>query len=91
MNKKICVHCFISGKVQGVWFRAGVKDQADNLNITGWARNLSDGRVEVMASGEKNNIEQLHAWLKIGPPHAKVIEVAYEEVPWQSFDQFDVL
>jgi acylphosphatase len=90
MTDQICIHCYVSGKVQGVWFRASAKKQADQLGITGWARNLPDGRVEVLACGEKNNIATMHAWLKQGPQLAQVTEVSYEELPWQVHQDFVV-
>jgi len=49
---KICVHSFVSGKVQGVWFRQSTKEQALKQDVTGWAKNLSDGRVEVLLCGD---------------------------------------
>ena len=53
---KLSIHCFVTGRVQGVWFRSSAKTQAIELGITGWARNLPDGRVEVQASGDKIKI-----------------------------------
>ncbi len=89
MTKQITIHCYISGKVQGVWFRASTKEQADQLGITGFVRNLSDGRVEVVASGEKEKISQLFEWLKQGPELAQVTDVTYEEVAMQTFHRFE--
>lgn len=83
MQKKICIHCFVSGKVQGVWFRAGAQEQARELGLTGWARNLPDGRVEVMACGTQDKLAELYRWLHEGPPLAKVTDVTYEELPWR--------
>lgn len=88
MTKEICIHCYVSGKVQGVWFRASTQEQAQRLNITGWARNLPDGRVEVLACGKKENIAELYEWLKHGPQGAKVTELSYEEQPWQELHGF---
>lgn len=88
MANKICIHVFVAGKVQNVWFRASTKTEADKLGIVGFARNLPDGRVEVMACGEKDKIAQLHEWLKEGPELAEVKELSYEEVPWQEFSGF---
>ncbi len=90
MQEKICIHCFVSGKVQGVWFRAGTQDKAKELGITGWARNLPDGRVEVIACGEKDKVAELHAWLKQGPELANVTDVIYEEIAWQDHTRFGV-
>ncbi|EKD54699.1 MAG: acylphosphatase [uncultured bacterium] len=90
MQKKICVHCFVSGKVQGVWFRAGTQDKANELDITGWARNLPDGRVEVLACGTLEKIAELCSWLKMGPELANVTDVTYEEIPWQDHSRFAV-
>jgi len=86
---KICIHCFISGRVQGVWYRASTQKEAQKLGITGWARNLPDGRVEVMACGEPAQLAKLHAWLKRGPTLAEVSEVTYEELVVQEFDGFE--
>lgn len=81
-------HYFLSGKVQGVWFRASTKEQADLLGVTGWVRNLSDGRVEVLAYGEKDQIEKLHIWLQKGPERALVSDFFCEEQPWQACQAF---
>lgn len=89
MTKQICIHCFVSGKVQGVWFRASTQEQAEKLGLTGWARNLSDGRVEVMACGDEDKIALLYEWLKQGPALAKVSNLTREELPWQEFYSFE--
>ena len=62
----------VSGKVQGVWFRASARDQAVALGLRGFARNLPDGRVEVLAAGDAEALEQLAQWLRLGPPLARV-------------------
>ncbi len=62
----------ISGKVQGVWFRASTRDEALRLKLRGYAGNLADGRVEVLAMGDADAIEQLSSWLQHGPPLARV-------------------
>ncbi|HEV8692975.1 MAG TPA: acylphosphatase [Lysobacter sp.] len=69
------VHFIVSGKVQGVWFRASTRDQAVALGLRGHARNLPDGRVEVLAVGDPDVIEQLAQWLHYGPPLARVDEL----------------
>ena len=70
----------VQGRVQGVYYRASARDQARRLNLSGWARNCLDGSVEVMAEGERVQLEQLMAWCHIGPPAAVVTHV---EVEWQ--------
>lgn len=65
----------VSGKVQGVWFRASTREQALQLGLRGHARNLDDGRVEVLAMGDADAIERLARWLQQGPPLAWVDEV----------------
>ncbi len=62
----------VSGKVQGVWFRASTRDVAVRLGLHGYAKNLADGRVEVLATGEAAAIEALATWLRHGPPLARV-------------------
>ncbi len=70
---------FVSGKVQGVWFRQSTKEQADRLGITGWVRNLEDGRVEALLQGEEQNLETLKHWLHRGPSNARVSQVEISE------------
>lgn len=82
MIKQSGMRCYISGKVQGVWFRATAKQQAERLAITGWARNLVDGRVEVVAYGEKDQLDLFYSWLQQGPEHAQVTECTREEFEW---------
>lgn len=88
MSEQICIHCFVSGKVQGVWYRASTKTEAEKLGIKGWARNLDDGRVEVLACGDKEKVMQLLEWLKHGPRLARVTEVTVELLPFESHDEF---
>lgn len=90
MTQKKCIHCFVTGKVQGVWFRASTQVKAKELGITGWTRNLKDGRVEVVACGDEKALEKLHQWLHRGPRAAEVTDVSYEELPWEEHDRFGV-
>jgi acylphosphatase len=76
-----CIRCIVSGKVQGVWFRGSTQSQAVALGITGHARNLPDGSVEVLACGEAPAVEKLQAWLWQGPPSARVDDVACAAAP----------
>ena len=85
---KQTIHCFISGRVQGVCFRMETREQAMLHGLTGWVRNLADGRVEVMASGEEAQLKQLHEWLKKGPEHAKVVNLEATELEPREFEGF---
>lgn len=91
MTKLLCMNCYISGKVQGVWFRASTKEQADKLGIKGWTRNLIDGRVEVFACGTEDELDTFYAWLKQGPQYARVTEHTREDLPWEDYTEFDIL
>lgn len=78
------MRCFVDGKVQGVWYRASTRRKAESLGVTGYARNLPDGRVEVLACGAREQVEQLCRWLWQGPPAARVSEVHCEPVSLSS-------
>ena len=78
---------FISGRVQGVWFRASTAREATRLGLVGWARNLADGRVEVLASGASDAIDELARWLHVGPPAATVRSVDPAHADPSEFDQ----
>lgn len=89
-DNKMSIHCFVSGRVQGVWYRASTQKEANALGLTGWVRNLPDGRVEVVACGEKEKVMELYAWLQRGPELAKVAAVSYAEIVWQAYERFEV-
>lgn len=74
------VRCIISGRVQGVFFRASTKDHAEELDITGSARNLPQNQVEVIATGDSANIDRLIEWLHKGPAGAEVTSVSIDEI-----------
>jgi acylphosphatase len=90
MHDKFGMHCFVSGLVQGVWFRAGTHETANKLGLSGWVRNLPDGRVEVMAFGPKDTVMELQEWLKKGPPRAKVEDLSFAEAAWQEHQGFNI-
>lgn len=75
--KNARLHAMISGRVQGVYFRAFVVDQAAELDLRGWVRNRWDGSVEVTAEGSRQQLEQLLQALRQGPPSASVEEVDF--------------
>lgn len=78
----------VSGLVQGVYFRASTQARARQLDLTGYARNLADGRVEVVASGDAQALARLEAWLQQGPPAAAVDSVVREDLAEQHHDGF---
>lgn len=71
---------YVDGVVQGVFFRANTQKQAAKLGLTGWVRNLPDGRVEVLAQGEASKLSELESWLWQGPEKAQVDTVTVESV-----------
>ena len=85
-------HVFISGKVQGVFFRAHTRDEALKRDLKGWVRNLPDGRVEAVFEGEEENVKSMIEWCKQGPPLARVknVEVKWEEYRGE-FDTFSIV
>jgi len=62
------LHLFVTGRVQGVFFRASTRDTARSLGLTGWVRNLSDGRVEGLFEGDQEALSRLLEWCRVGPP-----------------------
>ena len=81
----------VSGKVQGVCFRASTREQARRLDLRGYARNLPDGRVEVVAAGSSKALDALAGWLKHGPRMARVEEVLRQDAAAdEAGDGFDI-
>lgn len=80
MSAIIARRCYVSGRVQGVFYRASTRERAQQLGCRGHARNLADGRVEVLAVGEPAAVDALIEWLWRGPPAAHVQDVESVEV-----------
>ncbi len=85
-----CRHFLVSGQVQGVFFRATTETAARRLGLTGWVRNLRDGRVELVACGEEARLKELEQWLWQGPPRARVERVVVSDIEPQAFRDFEV-
>ncbi|ROR35081.1 acylphosphatase [Inmirania thermothiophila] len=85
-----CLRCRVTGRVQGVFFRATAREEAQRLGITGYARNLPDGSVEVLACGPEEALAAFRDWLRRGPPTAQVHEVRCEEAPVTPPAQFRI-
>ena len=84
-------HIFVSGRVQGVFYRATTRERAASLDLVGWVRNCADGRVEIVAEGARADLEKLRAWCEEGPPRAQVSDVAVSwSDPTGEFHTFDV-
>jgi acylphosphatase len=75
------VHAWVSGRVQGVWFRGATQARMRELGVAGWVRNLPDGRVEALIEGDDAKIEKALAFLRAGPPGARVEDVAVRDEP----------
>ncbi|MGA9341917.1 MAG: acylphosphatase [Rhodanobacteraceae bacterium] len=86
-----CARFIVSGHVQGVYFRASARTEALRLGIGGYARNLADGRVEVMACSEVAALDALQTWLRHGPANARVESVIREDLPEQTLVGFRAL
>ena len=80
MGDWVARRCLVAGRVQGVFYRASTRQRALELGVTGYARNLEDGRVEVLACGEQGAVDALCDWLWQGPPASHVTSVELESV-----------
>ncbi len=86
-----CLHIIVKGRVQGVYFRAYTQKQAVKLNLSGFVRNLGDGDVEIVASGEPDALRQLVSWCHKGPVLAKVSQViANPHDSGEMFEGFEI-
>ena len=86
-----CVRCLVAGRVQGVFFRASTREQAEQLGLSGHVCNRPDGRVEVVACGKQAAVEKLQAWLWQGPTHAQVSAVECEVCETPATDGFRII
>ncbi len=86
------VHIVISGVVQGVFFRHHTRKNALRLGLTGWVKNLPDGRVEAVFEGEASQVTQMIEWCRTGPPAARISDIAliHEEATGR-FSDFEIV
>ncbi len=86
------VRLCVTGKVQGVFFRQTLKAMAKKSNVSGWVRNLDDGRVETVLEGKEENVDSVVLWIRGGPANARVKNVEIRDEMFDSeFSKFDVL
>lgn len=84
-------HCLISGRVQGVSYRYSAQQQAHKLGLTGWVRNLADGRVELLIQGETEQLEDMLNWATQGPRFAEVSSIEVTEQSSElTFTDFEI-
>jgi len=84
-------HIFVKGRVQGVYFRQGMKDIAEKKNVTGWVRNLQDKRVEAILEGNDEDVNSVIEWSKMGPPNAIVDDVEIINENYKNeFSKFEI-
>ena len=88
---KLCKQAFVTGKVQGVFYRACTQQRANQLGVSGYAKNLADGRVEVIASGDAASVQGLIDWLATGSPASNVEQVEVLDHEYMVTDKFEVL
>ena len=85
------IRVVISGIVQGVFFRAAARRVSADLNLTGWVRNMDDGRVEAVLEGENADVDKMIEWCKVGPPSARVENVTTSEEHYTGgFQDFNI-
>ena len=90
MSDTGAVHLFVRGRVQGVFYRASAQKMAESLGLTGWVKNCGDGSVEIHAEGNKDQLEELVAWCRQGPPMASVSDVDLGWIEAEGLTSFDI-
>ncbi len=92
LGREKVIRMLISGRVQGVFFRAYTRDEARRLGLRGWVRNLPDGRVEVLAQGDPDKLRSLESFCRQGPPYARVqhVEVIEETSQGEALPPFEI-
>ena len=89
-TQPIRAHVYVSGRVQGVFFRESTREKAEDLGLSGWVRNLPDGRVEAVFEGDPERVRALVAWCEEGPSSAEVESVFAEDELPEGLSGFEV-
>lgn len=87
---KIGRHCYVTGKVQHVFYRQNTKQQALLRNLTGWVKNLPDGRVETVIFGEEDQVLNMLEWLATGPARAVVTNLEVNDISVEPYTSFNI-
>jgi acylphosphatase len=82
------IHIQISGKVQGVYYRASAREEAQKLKLTGWVKNMSNGDVEATATGNEESLAKFVEWCREGPPGANVENIIVNKLDETAFEEF---
>lgn len=90
MAEQTRAHVFVSGTVQGVYYRANTRDTAREKGVDGWVKNLEDGRVEAVFEGPKESVKSMIEWCHTGSPAAEVADVEAEYEEPQGEDGFEI-
>lgn len=90
MSERARAHVFVTGKVQGVFYRATTRDEARGRGVDGWVKNLADGRVEAVFEGPEDDVEAMVEWCHTGSPAASVDDVGVEYEAPEGLDGFEV-
>jgi acylphosphatase len=90
MSDRTRAHVFVSGTVQGVYYRATTRDTARERGVDGWVKNLDDGRVEAVFEGDEETVEGMVEWCHTGSPQAHVEDVKVEYEPPEGLDGFEI-
>lgn len=88
---KKSVRAYISGNIQGIYFRSFIKENAEKYNVKGFVRNLEDGRVEVFLEGNSEDVNKMIEICKTGPKHAQIRNIEIKEEKFQDIKNFKVL
>ena len=90
MSERVRAHVYVSGKVQGVFYRANTRDQAHDRGIDGWVKNLRDGRVEAVFEGPRGAVKAMVEWCHEGSPRARVEDVEAEFGDPEGHEGFEI-
>ncbi|QDX41582.1 acylphosphatase [Salarchaeum sp. JOR-1] len=90
MATRVQAHVFVSGTVQGVYYRATTRDEAGKRGVDGWVQNLDDGRVEAVFEGDPDSVEAMVEWCHTGSPAADVEEVSVEYGAPEGYESFEI-
>jgi acylphosphatase len=91
LREDVRIHAHATGRVQGVWYRAGTQEAARRSNVRGWVRNLPDGSVEAVFEGDADDVNSVVEWCRSGPPHAIVESLVTRQEAPEGLTDFEII